>query len=217
MRAVYQGAVLAESDDTVVVEGNHYFPADSVRWDLFEPSATHTTCPWKGEASYYSAKVGDKVGTDVAWTYPDPKPAASNITGHVALERRQGRAVLTRAPAGSPLSVACLQQFEPDLAQRRVGRHHVPELLEGDATHDGDGGRVHEFGDIGTDERGANQHVLVSYRSPTWPCLGTRPAAMTCRRTRPCRIRPTSTSRPACLARFLLTPTDATCGSVKVT
>ena len=84
MRAVYQGAVLAESDNTVVVEGNHYFPADSVRWDLFQPSATHTTCPWKGEASYYSAKVGDKVGTDVAWTYPDPKPAASNITGHVA-------------------------------------------------------------------------------------------------------------------------------------
>jgi uncharacterized protein (DUF427 family) len=84
MRAVYQGTVLAESDETVVVEGNHYFPADSVKWDLFQPSTTHTTCPWKGEASYYSAKVGDTVGTDVAWTYTDPKPAAKNITGHVA-------------------------------------------------------------------------------------------------------------------------------------
>ncbi len=84
MRALFNGKVLAESDQTVVVEGNHYFPPDSVTWDLLESTDTSTHCPWKGDASYYSAKVGDKVGKDVAWTYPTPLPAASNITEYVA-------------------------------------------------------------------------------------------------------------------------------------
>ena len=84
MRAVFHDAVLAESAATVVVEGNHYFPADSVNWELLEPTDTSTRCPWKGQASYYTAKVDGQVGTDVAWTYLQPLPAAKNITGHVA-------------------------------------------------------------------------------------------------------------------------------------
>ena len=87
MRASWKGAVLAESDDTVVVEGNHYFPADSLRREHFRESATHTVCPWKGTASYYDVVVGADVNRDAAWTYPSPKPAAANITGHVAFWR----------------------------------------------------------------------------------------------------------------------------------
>jgi uncharacterized protein (DUF427 family) len=84
MRAVWKGAVLAESDDTVVVEGNHYFPDDALRREHFRPSDTHTTCGWKGVASYYHVVVGDEVNTDAAWYYPDPKPAANEIKGRVA-------------------------------------------------------------------------------------------------------------------------------------
>ena len=84
MRAVWNGTVIAESNDTVVVEGNHYFPPSSVRWDLLESTPTTSICPWKGTATYYSAKVGDKVGKDVAWTYVTPKPAAKEITDHLA-------------------------------------------------------------------------------------------------------------------------------------
>ena len=84
MRAVWQDAVLAESDDTVVVEGNHYFPAEAIRREHFRPSATHTTCPWKGEASYYDVLVGDKVNKDAAWYYPEVKAAAAEIKGRVA-------------------------------------------------------------------------------------------------------------------------------------
>jgi uncharacterized protein (DUF427 family) len=84
MRAVWQDAVLAESDDTVVVEGNHYFPAEAIRREHFRPSATHTTCPWKGEASYYDVVVGDKVNKDAAWYYPEVKAAAAEIKGRVA-------------------------------------------------------------------------------------------------------------------------------------
>ncbi len=87
MRAVWNDTVLAESDQTVVVEGNHYFPPSSVKWDLLESTDTSTRCPWKGQASYYSAKAGGKVGTDVAWTYLEPKPAAKEITEHVAFWR----------------------------------------------------------------------------------------------------------------------------------
>jgi uncharacterized protein (DUF427 family) len=87
MRAVWNDAVLAESDRTVVVEGNHYFPPDSVKWDLLESTDTTTSCPWKGQATYYSARVGDAVGTDVAWTYVEPKAAAKEITDHVAFWR----------------------------------------------------------------------------------------------------------------------------------
>lgn len=87
MRAHWNGQTLAESDATVVVEGNHYFPPDSVRWELLEPTSTHTTCPWKGVASYWSVDAGGRQGADVAWSYPEPKAAAQEITGHVAFWR----------------------------------------------------------------------------------------------------------------------------------
>jgi uncharacterized protein (DUF427 family) len=83
-KATWNGAVLAESDDTVVVEGNHYFPAASVNWDLFQPSDTHTVCGWKGTASYQSVVVDGEVNADAAWYYPEPKDAAAEITDHVA-------------------------------------------------------------------------------------------------------------------------------------
>jgi uncharacterized protein (DUF427 family) len=82
--ATWNGAVLARSDDTVVVEGNHYFPADSIDSALFEDSDTHSHCPWKGDASYKSVVVAGKRNTDAAWYYPDPKAAASEIKGRYA-------------------------------------------------------------------------------------------------------------------------------------
>lgn len=84
MKAIWNNAVLAESDDTVVVENNHYFPADSLHREFFEPSIAGTTCPWKGRASYYSVRVNGQLNKDAAWYYPDPKPAAENIRGRVA-------------------------------------------------------------------------------------------------------------------------------------
>lgn len=84
VRAVWNGAVLAESDSTVVVEGNHYFPPDVVQWQHFTDSDTQTTCPWKGQASYYTVVVDGKSNRDAAWVYRDPKPAARNIADHVA-------------------------------------------------------------------------------------------------------------------------------------
>jgi uncharacterized protein (DUF427 family) len=83
-KATWNGAVLAESDHTVVVEGNHYFPAESVKWDLFQPSDTHTVCGWKGTASYHSVVVDGSVNADAAWYYPEPKDAAAEIRDHVA-------------------------------------------------------------------------------------------------------------------------------------
>ena len=84
MRAVWQNTVLAESEDTVVVEGNHYFPLDSTRSEYFRPSDTHTTCPWKGEASYYDVVVDGRINKDAAWYYSEPKEAAAQIKGRVA-------------------------------------------------------------------------------------------------------------------------------------
>lgn len=84
VQAIWNGAILADSDATVVVEGNHYFPPDSVQWDRLQPSSTHTTCPWKGLASYYTLLVGDRQNEDAAWTYPEPSPEAQQIKGHVA-------------------------------------------------------------------------------------------------------------------------------------
>jgi uncharacterized protein (DUF427 family) len=84
MKAVWNNAVLAESDKTVVVEGNHYFPPDAVNRECFRPSETHTTCPWKGLASYYDVVVGDQVNKDAAWYYPEPKEAAAQIKDHIA-------------------------------------------------------------------------------------------------------------------------------------
>ena len=87
MRAVWNGVVLAESDETVVVEGNHYFPPDSLNREYFVDSDTHTVCPWKGTASYYSITVDGQTNTDAAWVYPKPKQAASEIADHVAFWR----------------------------------------------------------------------------------------------------------------------------------
>jgi uncharacterized protein (DUF427 family) len=83
-RAVWNNNVLAESDRTVVVEGNHYFPPDSLRKEFLRPSATHTECGWKGTASYYDVVVEGQVNRDAAWYYPDPLQAARHIAGHVA-------------------------------------------------------------------------------------------------------------------------------------
>ncbi len=83
-RAVYNGTTIAESEQTVEVEGNQYFPPDSVNQELLRPSDTHTNCPWKGEASYYSLEADGEKKADVAWYYPEPKAAAANIKDHVA-------------------------------------------------------------------------------------------------------------------------------------
>ena len=84
MKAIWNDQVIAESDKTVVVENNHYFPQDGIKKEFFTPSATHTTCPWKGEASYYTLKVNEKENNDAAWYYPEPKDAAKNIKDHIA-------------------------------------------------------------------------------------------------------------------------------------
>lgn len=87
MRAIWNGHVIAQSDDTVVVEGNHYFPESSLDRSVLRESSKHTTCPWKGEASYYSLEVDGQTNADAAWFYPSPMPAASEITGRVAFWR----------------------------------------------------------------------------------------------------------------------------------
>lgn len=84
MKATWNGATIADSDDTVIVERNHYFPLESVDRALLRDSNTHTTCPWKGIASYYDIVVGDAVNKDAAWYYPEPKEAAKQIEGRVA-------------------------------------------------------------------------------------------------------------------------------------
>ncbi len=84
MKAIWNGETIAESNDTVVVENNHYFPKDSVKADYLTDSDTHTTCPWKGLASYYSLSVDGKTNPDAAWYYPEPKQAASQIKDRVA-------------------------------------------------------------------------------------------------------------------------------------
>ncbi len=83
-RAIWQGQVLAESDTHETVEGNIYFPPDSIKNAFFRESDRHTTCPWKGVASYYDIVVGDQVNEGTAWYYPEPVGAARGITGHVA-------------------------------------------------------------------------------------------------------------------------------------
>lgn len=87
MKAVWNDTVIAESENTVTIEGNHYFPLDSVDSTYLEESAHHTTCPWKGEASYYTVVVGGEKNENAAWYYPEPKSAASEIKDHVAFWR----------------------------------------------------------------------------------------------------------------------------------
>lgn len=84
MQAIWNDTVLAESDDTVVVEGNHYFPPESVNEACFEPSDQRTTCPWKGRASYYDVVVDGERNENAAWYYPEPKEKATHIKDHVA-------------------------------------------------------------------------------------------------------------------------------------
>ena len=84
MKATWRGATLADSDATVIVEGNHYFPIDSINREYFKRSDKHTTCTWKGEASYYDIQVDRTVNKDAAWYYPEPKEAAANIKDRVA-------------------------------------------------------------------------------------------------------------------------------------
>jgi uncharacterized protein (DUF427 family) len=83
-KATWNGAVLAESDKTIVIEGNQYFPADAIRAEYFKPTATHSICGWKGTASYYTIEVDGKQNADAAWYYSTPKDAAKEIAGYVA-------------------------------------------------------------------------------------------------------------------------------------
>jgi len=87
MKATWGNTVLAESDKTIVVEGNHYFPPDAVKKEYFRASDNHSTCPWKGLASYYHVQVGGKVNQDAAWYYPEPREAAQSIKSYVAFWR----------------------------------------------------------------------------------------------------------------------------------
>mgnify|MGYP006142688135 FL=1 len=87
MKAIWNGTVIAESDDIVTVEGNAYFPAAALKREYVVPSDHHTTCGWKGVASYYSVQVGDQLNRDAVWYYPDPKPAAAEVRDRVAFWR----------------------------------------------------------------------------------------------------------------------------------
>lgn len=84
MKAIWNGQIIAESDDTIVIEGNHYFPENAIKKEFFEPSEKHTVCPWKGTASYYDVVAGGETNKDAAWFYPDAKPEAENIKNYVA-------------------------------------------------------------------------------------------------------------------------------------
>jgi uncharacterized protein (DUF427 family) len=84
VKAIWHNEIIAESDDTIVVEGNHYFPISDIRDDVLRPSSTTSQCPWKGTANYYSVEVNGAINEDAAWYYPEPKVAASEIKGRVA-------------------------------------------------------------------------------------------------------------------------------------
>ena len=87
MKATWNGQVLAESDKTIVIEGNHYFPADSINKEYFQESDTSSVCPWKGTASYMTVKVNNDVNTDAAWYYPKASELAKGIEGRYAFWR----------------------------------------------------------------------------------------------------------------------------------
>ncbi|WP_082606300.1 DUF427 domain-containing protein [Nocardioides sp. Root190] len=87
MKAMWNGVVVAESEDTVVVEGNHYFPLDSLDRSLVQPSSTHTMCGWKGQASYLTLEVDGKTNADAAWFYPEPLAGAEEVADRVAFWR----------------------------------------------------------------------------------------------------------------------------------
>ena len=87
MKAIWNGKVIAESDETIVIENNHYFPAESIKKEFFKSSSTHSICPWKGQASYYTLDVDGKENPDAAWYYPEAKYAAKDIENRVAFWR----------------------------------------------------------------------------------------------------------------------------------
>ncbi len=84
MKAIWKDRVLAQSQETIVVEGNHYFPPEAINKEFFKPSGTHTTCHWKGIASYYNLEVDGEENKDAAWFYPEPKAVAAHIKSYVA-------------------------------------------------------------------------------------------------------------------------------------
>jgi len=84
MKAIWNNTVIAESDSTIVVEGNHYFPPESINKEFFDESSTNTRCSWKGTASYYSIKIDGELNKDCAWYYPEPSEAATKIKGYIA-------------------------------------------------------------------------------------------------------------------------------------
>ena len=86
-KAIWNGVVIADSTETVLVEGNHYFPRGAVKAEYLRDSSTHTICPWKGQASYYTIEVDGQVNRDSAWFYSEPKPAAREIKDHIAFWR----------------------------------------------------------------------------------------------------------------------------------
>ncbi len=86
-KAIWNGQVLAQSEETVMVEGNHYFPHEAVNWEFFKENETHTVCPWKGTASYYDVVVDGEVNRNAAWYYPEPSNAARQIKDRVAFWR----------------------------------------------------------------------------------------------------------------------------------
>lgn len=87
MKAIWNGQVLAESNDTIVIENNHYFPPESIQQSFFQSSKTESVCPWKGTASYYTLEVNGETNKDAAWYYPNPKDAAAEIKNYVAFWR----------------------------------------------------------------------------------------------------------------------------------
>jgi uncharacterized protein (DUF427 family) len=107
MQAIFNGTVIAESDDTIVVEGNHYFPSDSLRTDYVQPSSTHTVCAWKGTASYYDVHVDGAGSKDAVWYYPKPSPLARRVKDRVAF----WHGVEVR-PAAAQASATELESFD---------------------------------------------------------------------------------------------------------
>ena len=84
MKAIWNDQIIAESDETIIIEGNHYFPHDSIKKEFYKESETHTVCPWKGTASYYNIEVNGESNADAAWYYPEASELAKNIKGYVA-------------------------------------------------------------------------------------------------------------------------------------
>ena len=93
-KVMLKGVVIAESQVTEVVEGNHYFPRSSVKMDMLSSSPTPYTCPWKGKAEYFNISVNGEAIQDIAWSYPNPKEAAKNIAGHLAFDKRKAVEIL---------------------------------------------------------------------------------------------------------------------------